>query len=242
MRLTKLLLLVSPLLTASIFLEHTVRAQGTNNSDGGRGETVPRSSAEKYAAHANHEGVSVGAELLTRKEVAKEFAANVNRCCIVVQVAVYPAKDEPLDVSLGDLMLIVEGSNTSVRPRSATVIAAQLERKNASGGGVTASTGVGVGYESGTYTDPVTGQTLRGHGVYTSTHAGVSATNGVPPPVGDHDREAIERELSSKGLPEAKTTIPVSGYLYFSLPQQKKDTKYRLEYMVKDEKLILRLP
>jgi hypothetical protein len=47
--------------------------------------------------------------------------------------------------------------------------------------------------------------------------------------------------LSEKGLPEMKIAGPVSGYLYFSLPKQKKDAKYRLEYVVKDETLKLQL-
>lgn len=63
----------------------------------------------------------------------------------------------------------------------------------------------------------------------------------MPPTVAERDREVIERELSDKGLPEAKVAIPVSGYLYFSVPKQKKDTKYRLEYVVKGETLTLQL-
>jgi hypothetical protein len=185
--------------------------------------------------------VSLGAELLTPKEVSKEFAANVNRCCLVVQVAVYPKKDEPLDVSLDDFTLIAEGTGTPVRPERAKVIATKLENKNGANGGITASTGVGVGYESGTYTDPETGQPVHAHGVYTSTNAQVGVASGAPQTDASNDREAIERELSQKGLPEAKITIPISGYVYFALPKQKKNTKYRLEYVGKGETLILRL-
>ena len=64
----------------------------------------------------------------------------------------------------------------------------------------------------------------------------------MPPAVAEHNREVIERELSEKGLPEAKVVIPVSGYLYFSVPKQKKDTKCHLEYVVKGETLKLQLP
>lgn len=242
MRLTKFLLLASLLLSALTFPALSVGTQDPEDSSGGRRGTALRSSAEKYHAHAKHAGVSVGAELLTPKQVAKEFAANVNRCCLVVQVAVYPNKDELLAVSLDDFTLIVAGSETLVRPQSATVIAAKLGKKNGSNGGVTTSMGVGVGYESGTYIDPVTGQPVHVHGVTSSVGAGVGVGGGVPPTVAEHDREVIERELSEKGLPEAKIAIAVSGYLYFSLPKQNKDTKYRLEYVVKDETLVLQLP
>jgi hypothetical protein len=184
----------------------------------------------------------MGAELLTRKQVSKEFAADVNRCCLVVLVAVYPQKDELLNISLDDFTLIVGDTDTPVRPQSATVISAKLEKEKGSNSGVTTSTSAGIGYESGTYIDPVTGQPVRVHGVTTSAGVGVGVGDRVPAAVAEHDREVIERELSEKGLPEAKIAIPVSGYLYFSLPKQKKDTKYRLEYVVKGETLTLQLP
>jgi hypothetical protein len=185
--------------------------------------------------------VSIGAELLTRKRVSKEFAADVNRCCLVVQVALYPKKDEPLNVSLDDFTLIVGGADTPVRPQSATVISAMLEKKNGSNGGLTTSTSAGIGYEWGTYIDPITGQPVHVRGVTTSAGVAVGVGNGVPATVAEHDREVIERELSEKGLPAAKIAAPVSGYLYFSLPKQKKDTKYRLEYVVNGETLNLQL-
>jgi hypothetical protein len=240
MRLTRPSVVASLLLTSLPFSAQPLRAQDTDNSTVGRGGTAPRRSADKYRAHGQFEGVSIGAELLPRKEVSKEFAADVNRCCLVVRVAVYPKKDEVLLVSLDDFALTVGETDTPIRPQSATVISSRLEKKNGSNAGV--STSVGIGYESGTYIDPVTGQPVRVHGVTTSAGVAVGAGDRVPATVAEHDREVIERELSEKGLPEAKIAIPVSGYLYFSLPRQKKNTKYHLEYTVKGETLNLELP
>jgi hypothetical protein len=120
------------------------------------------------------------------------------------------------------------------------VISAKLEKQR-SKGSVATSENVGIGYESGTYIDPVTGQPVHVRGTTTSAGAGVAVGDAVPPAVAERDREVIERELSEKGLPEAKVAIPVSGYLYFSVRKQKKDTKYRLEYVVKGETLTLQL-
>jgi len=244
MRLTKLSVTVSLLLISLAFSAVSLRAQDQDKEDSSvrRRGTAPRSSADKYQVHAMRGGVSIGAELLTRKEVSKEFAANVNRCCLVVQVAVYPKKDELLNVSLDDFTFIVGETDIPLKPQSATVISAKLEKKNGSNGGLTTSTSAGIGYESGTYTDPVTGQPVHVHGVTTSAGVAVGVADGVPATVAERDREVIERELSEKGLPEAKIAIPVSGYLYFSFPKQKKDTKYRLEYVVKGETLNLQLP
>ena len=215
-----------------------VRAQDAGESPSG---TAPRSSAEKYRVHTEHKGVSVGAELLSTKEVAKEFAANLNQCCIVVHLALYPQKDEPLDVSIHDFTLTAEGSATPVRPQSAIVVAAKLVKDSGSNHNVTTTAGAGVGYESGTYVDPITGQPVRVRGVTTSTDVGVGIGSGTSD-VADHDREVVARELSEKSLPEAKVTVPVSGYLYFSIPKHKKDAKYTVEYVVKGDALTLQLP
>ena len=242
MRPTKLSAIFSLLLAALAFSALSLRAQDTADSSSGRSATVPRSSAEKYHAHATQGGVSIGTELLTPKEVSKEFAAaDMNRCCLVVQVALYPGKDGSLNLSLDDFTLIPDGTGAPIRPQSAAVISAKLGKNNGSNGGTSAS--AGVGYESATYTDPKTGQPVHEHGVTASVGPGAGGDDGLmPAPPAAPDRKAIQRELADKGLPEATVAAPVSGYLYFALPKQKKDTKYRLEFIVKDEVLSLELP
>jgi hypothetical protein len=66
--------------------------------------------------------------------------------------------------------------------------------------------------------------------------------NSTPADIADHDREIIERELYEKGLPEAKVSFPVAGYLYFPLPKAKKDAKYQLVYSGRSEPFTLSLP
>ena len=51
--------------------------------------TVPKPAANRYQAHAEKDGVSVGAALLTSDEVHKTFVSEVSRCCLVVEVAFY---------------------------------------------------------------------------------------------------------------------------------------------------------
>jgi hypothetical protein len=74
---------------------------------------------------------------------------------------VYPKKDEPLDVSRDDFTLIVGETETTAKPQSATVISAMLKPRKGSNGGVTSAANTGIGYESGTYTDPSTGQRVH---------------------------------------------------------------------------------
>ena len=208
--------------------------------------TVPRASADSYPAHTVHDGLSVGATLLTSDQVRKAFISDLNRCCLVVEVALYPEKDSSVKVSLDDFALRVSGSDVAAKPSSAEVLAAKLQKKPApSTGGP--DVGVyqtsGVGYETGGV-DPITGQRRRG-GVVTSAGAGVGVGIGGPPQpsASDRDRRTMELELGQKGLPEGEAAAPVSGYLYFPLPNKKdKKATHQLEYMLNGDKIALTLP
>ena len=245
MRSMRFVVLAAALSTAALLFTAPSNAQSTeddSSSTGPRG-SVPRSSADRYHAHAKLDGTSVGAEILTPKEVQKAFVvSDLNRCCIVVEFAFYPVKGKAShDLLLDDFALYISGSDIGTKPQSATIVAASLQKKAGSGPPVSVSGGATVGYESGTYTDPNTGQPTRGHSVYTGTEVNVSDPKPAPGST-ERDRQIMETELSQKGLPQGKTSAPVSGYLYFSIHNRKKDVKYQLEYNFNGEKLVLPLP
>ena len=210
-------------------------------ASGPRG-TVPKAAANRYPSHAEKDSVSVGVALLTSDEVRKTFVSEVNRCCVVVEVALYPPKDKPQPVSLDDFAVRVMGSETAVKPSSAKVVAASIQKSAESQRDVTVSPSVGVGHESGTYVDPVTGARTSGHGTY--TEVGVAVGIGEP---GSHsgsserDRDTMQTELSEKGLPEGTASAPVAGYLYFPLTK-KKNTTLQLECALNGNKVVLTLP
>jgi hypothetical protein len=212
-------------------------------SDAPRG-TVPRATAEKYDAHAEQNGFAIGANLLSASQARKVFATDVDRCCLVVEVALYPQKDGLTEVSLNDFALRIVGHDIATKPSSAEVVAGKLQRRaepqQPGGRDVVISPTAGVGYETGGI-DPITGQRRPG-GVVTSSGVGVGVGGPQPPKAGstDADRRTMELELSEKGLPQGNTAAPVSGYLYFSLPQ-KKSAKYQLEYMLGGNKVVLAL-
>jgi hypothetical protein len=158
-----------------------------------------------------------------------------------VQVAVFPKKDDTIDLSLFDFSLVEVMTDNSVRPESPTTVAARLEEEKNPTHGVNVATYGTVGYESGTYTDPLTGEPVHVHGVSTSAGTGVSNGNSVSADITKHDREVMERELYEKGLPEGKASVPVAGYLYFALPNAKKNAKYQLVYSGRSEPLKLPL-
>jgi hypothetical protein len=209
-------------------------------SDAPRG-TVPRAAADKYSSHAEQNGFSIGATLLTASQARKEFATDVDHCCLVVEVGLFPKKDGLTEVSQADFALRIAGKDIATRPSSAEVVAGKLHRAaepKADNHDVVISPTTSIGYQTGGI-DPVTGAPRRG-GVVTG--AGVGVGVGGPqepkPASTDADRRTMELELREKGLPEGNTANPVSGYLYFWLPQHK-NAKYQLEYMLDGNKITL---
>lgn len=200
--------------------------------------TVPRSSADRYVVHAVRNDVGLGVVLLTPEQARRQFVSDVNRCCVVVEVALYPAKDKSLPVSLDDLALRVNGSEVATKPSSAKVVATTLQKKAAVTRDVSVYPSVGVGYGSGGY-DPVTGTRAPG-GVYTQAGVGIGIGDSQQASSTDKDRSAMEAELSEKGLPEGAAWGPVAGYVYFPIARRK-GTSLQLVYALNGEKVVLKL-
>jgi hypothetical protein len=204
--------------------------------------TVPRSGALKYPAHVEQSGtVSFGGRLLTREEVRKTFVSDLNHCCVVVELAVYPQGNQPFEVSLNDISVKIAGTDTVAKASGAKVLSAVLQ-KNAQGQrDITISPESTIGYESGNVYDPATGTVRRG-GVYTSTGVGVGIGHrGDQPGASDKDRSVMETELNEKALPEGTAKSPVAGYVYFQLSPKNKNAKYQLHYTVDGQQLSMAL-
>jgi hypothetical protein len=211
---------------------------------------APRSDAAAYAAHGGQNNFEVGASLLTKKDLKKVFATDVNQCCLVVEVAFYPTKNNFVKISLDDFMLREAGMDVGARPSTAEVLAARLEvrpqpadREHRPG----VNTSGEVGYERDRYptnNGSGTTQTNRG-GIYQRESVGVGIPIGGKSPaqetsVAQGNRKAIEAELGEKGLPEVSAWEPVAGYLYFSMPKKSKNG-YELVYMAGEQKVVLPL-
>lgn len=202
--------------------------------------TVPRAAADRYPAHVVRDGVGVGVVVLSSEQARKLFVSDVDKCCVVAEIALYPSKDKSLEISLNDFALRTGGSDPASKPASAKVVAASLQKTASSGRDVTVSPVAGIGYESAGY-DPVTG---------TRTSGGTTRMAGVMVGVGgnatrsgstDKDRAAMETELSEKGLPEGAATAPVSGYIYFPRNSKKKNDSLQLTYKINGNNVVLDL-
>lgn len=176
--------------------------------------TVPRPDATAYAAHAGQDGLQIGASLLNHKEVKKAFATDLNQCCIVVEVAFYPAQKNFAKIVLDNFMLREDGKEIGAKPSGADVLAARLEIRPqpANHEPVGVSTTSGIGYERSRGTDP-SGNTTTRSGIYEHQGVGVGIPIGgkpeSPAAAAEDSRRAIEAELKEKMLPE-----PAPGSLW----------------------------
>jgi len=201
--------------------------------------TVPRSAAANYAGHAEAAGAAIGASLLSSKQVHKTFTTDFTRCCLVVEVALYPAKDKSIDVWTDDFVLRVAGTETAFKPSAPDLIAAKLQKQNAASPVVGGVAEVNVGYESGI--DPLTGQRVRGVYGGGGVGVGVGGPAAGPPASPVQDRDLTERELNEKALANDTESKPVAGYLYFFLPKADKKGAHQLEYTLNGQKVSLKV-
>ena len=202
----------------------------------------PRADMADYPARVERGGIAIGAALLSPDQVRHTFASDLNRGYVVVEVAIQPKTGSVLEVLADDFTLRIAGAEATARPASPRAIAAILQKDAAKQSDVAVYPHVGIGYESGSAYDPVTG-TRRARGVNTSVGVGVGVGAGGPRSAStDQDRRTMELELSEKGLPEGPTSKAVASYLYFPLAAKKKGVTYELDYRGDGSKITLRLP
>ena len=209
-------------------------------------EIAPRAGAESYAAHAQQDGVQIGASFLSRKEVKKNLASEVDQCCLVVEVAFYPPKDNFVKIALDQFTLRETGKDLGVQPLTGDAVAARLELRSPApvmDQRPTVSSSSEVGYETGRSRDPY-GNTTSRSGVYQRESVGVGVPVGgkreTPEANVAEMRRAIAAELRNKGLPETSAWEPVAGYLYFAVTKKSKDG-YELVYTLDERKIVLAL-
>jgi hypothetical protein len=241
------LVLLCSALPLVLVMVQGIAAQTNSQSDGQAPRGIaPRNAATDYAAHASPENLQIGASLLEKKDLQKIFVTNVDICCVVVEVAVYPQKDNSVKVSAADFVLRPAGSDLGTRSSSAKDVAASLqlgskEAYRAHGPIVTQTSDIGYGRPTGN--DPNTPGDPNRNGVYQRQGVGVGVglgkeTSGSSTG-GAGNQQAMETELRQKELPELDSDKPVAGYLYFFIP--KKNKRYELVYTLGEKKVVLAL-
>jgi len=176
----------------------------------------PRPKPADHQAQATLDGFDAAASCLTRVAVAREFASDLNRGYVVIEVAIYPAQGKSVEIDPARVFLRVTEDSEPVRAAEPRTMARSLQKATAGDRDIAVYPSIGVGYETARY-DPSTGQTRPG-GWTTDVGVGVGVGSGGSGGT-DEDRKVIELELKEKGLPKGKVSAPVSGYVYFPAPQ-----------------------
>jgi hypothetical protein len=202
---------------------------------------LARKSAADYPVHGWLGAVAVGARLLTAKQVRAKFVTEVSRCCLVVEVGLFPSSGQAAEVAPSDFILTSLTTRASFMPEDPKVVAYAVSKSQASDTEVSIYPSVGVGYGTGgggPWGYPgYPGYPIPG-GVYTTVGVGVGVGKAAPP--SSADTATMQTELTEKGLPEGSFTKPVAGYLYFRVPSD--NGPYELHYRVGEKTLSLRLP
>ena len=201
---------------------------------------TPRPAAADYPAHAAAGNLTIGAAVVPPEQVKKIFAADINRAgYVVLEIAVYPDKDQQPDLTPADFLLRMQSGSSTMRAAEPAVVATATvphDKRHdppALPGKVQVYTETTVGYESGPYH----------RGVYTGTGVGVGIGGPAaapPPPSGsskskEQIRDDLEILLSDKALPAGRIAQPVAGYLYFPKPDsRRKADSYELAWFGPD--------
>ena len=167
----------------------------------GRDGLPARADADRYPGKATAASTVVAAEVMDPEVVRSEFATSLTPRYYVLEVALYPAKGQPVNVDLLDFGLKVDGR--LVRPATSKTIAAMNQKKaNARRNDITLW--------------PSVGMTTGSWGTGTNVGVGVGMGGGAPGPGStDRDRHVMQTELDDRALPEGGFEKPVAGYVYF---------------------------
>ena len=186
----------------------------------------PRQNASSYSASADHGAASVGATLLTKREMRYLLLKDLRNGYVVVDAGVFPAAGG-VTVRRDQFALTADGG-APISPADPAAIVAPSRSVMTSLPNLHGEVDIGIGIGN---SDPYYGRPDSMGGRRTTRSTSVSLGTGgprsSPVPVDD---ELASQELAGKALPEGATTDPVAGYLYFPTPKRKKKALYTLEH------------
>ena len=192
-----------------------------------RGGIDPLPSASDYPAHAANDTVSIGAGYVNGVEQHRIFGRDWSGSYVFLEVGVYPEAGQ-LTVSPQDFALRAGGE--TMRPVNADVLLPYPKTRDVTTPGSNSPVHVRtvdtIGYEHGP--GPY-------KGVYTDTQVQVAVGDTPTPaprsPIPQDPAAQTRIDLTDKELPDAKSSAPVAGFLYFPKPKHPpKDGVYELAY------------
>jgi hypothetical protein len=158
-------------------------------------------------------------------EVRRAFGFDVDRTCLIIEVALYPKNGQERKLLVSDFSLRIVGTNTVVKPSTATAVAANWQQV--------------FRERQGVKTDPSGEVAVGSQEVHAEGQVHVGTVDSPPHPASAKDRDTLEAELAEKALAEGKVSSPVAGYLYFPTLPRKKHATLQLEHETNGSIVIL---
>jgi hypothetical protein len=188
----------------------------------------PRADAASYPVYLQQQQFSVGARLLSAKEVEQKFSTPLGKRYLVVEVGLFPSASQTLQLRPENFTLRAGSDDQAFFPATSSDIAKVLAGPGSRNPRFFPT--LGLGYGAGGW----------GRGV--STGVGVGVGSGpYPRRVSMTGDRVMENELRDKSLSEGSLTQPTAGYLYFPL-SGKRSANYNLELTRNGETMSLSLP
>jgi hypothetical protein len=201
-----------------------------------QGGTEPKPKAEDYDVHAQSKDIAIGAEFMIHS-FSGQGQTYITKDFLVVEVALYPPKDQNVTVNEGAFALRINGKKQVLVPVAPSMVASSLQHPE---------------WQTGPRLEA--GGGMGNTGVILGRPAPTQVPGGQPPPQsrvprvpGPDNSGGIEPErrvtapelLAQTALPEGPHRGPVSGFLYF--PYRGKTTSIKsLELLYEDAVLRLR--
>ena len=192
----------------------------------------PRSSASAYPSYGDHGAASVGATLLTKRQVRYLLLKDLRDGYLVVEAGLFPAAGR-VAVDRNDFTLIANDGKP-ISPVDPATIVAHARAVISSLPDLHGEVDIGIGIGSSNPYGGEGGGTTRRQ----SVSIGTAGPRSSPPPVDD---EFATLELVGKALPEGATDTPAAGYLYFPTPKRKKKAVYWLKHTLQGNTVRLEL-
>lgn len=198
------------------------------------GDLKPKENAQAYRYYAVAGDYSLGVNLLSAEDAEARLATPLSKTFFVVEVAIFPRKDQTARVDWKKFTLREPDENRASQPMDAKEAAGTVHRfakKPKRTVSVAPATTVSV-MRQPRYPGPSDPNDPygRGTGVGTGVGVGVGIGSEEQPGGRPEDRDVMETELRDLSLGEGLVSTPVAGMLYFPIGRMKADSRKILEY------------
>jgi len=196
------------------------------------GQTTVKDKPEDYPSHATAGPTSIGAEYLVHS-IPTHSQTFLARDYLVVEVAVFPARNQPVEININSFTLRLNGKKEILYPDTPGTVAASLKYPDWEQPHPHTEVQAGAGNDS----------VILGRPPAVGRFPGDPNPRPAPPKspspgesagIDRNEPQTPDEAVAQYSLPDARIEKPVSGYLYFHFRGKTKSIK-SLELVYEDQ-------